>query len=172
MGCISAPNAAPPAQIKTNRAVLALPLMFQARALRRVGWQTAMGLRFDPFTLSSSHCPPQSNDAIGGAGGPNSVCGRHHLCLLIGRPLLRRWRAHCEGVVGQRVVGFRRAGSLSSLSMVITMTNAQDNESKDRAWNDPHRCQICCHVGRRRIEATKEADDNGIPPLAATTGEE
>jgi hypothetical protein len=52
------------------------------------------------------------------------------------------------------------------------MTEAWDNESKDRAWDDHHCCEICCHVGLRTIEVTEEADDDGIPPSAAATGEE
>ena len=130
------------------------------------------GSRFVLFMSLSSHCPPQSDDAIGGAGGPNSVCGCYRLCLLIGRPCLRGRRARCEGVAQQRVVGFGRARSLL-LSLMTTMTTkAWDDESKDGAWNDPHCCWIRCHVGRWTIEATEEAVHNTIPPLAAATGEE
>ena len=172
MGPVSAPKAAPPAQIKTNGACLALPTMFRARRSRRVGLETVIGLRFVPFALSSFHRPPQSNDAIGGAGGPNSVYGRHCLCLLIGRPCLHGRRACCKGVVQQRVVGFGRAQSLSLSAMTTTMTKTRDDESKDGAWDDPHCCRILCHVGQRTIEAAEEAEDNAVPPLAAATGEE
>jgi hypothetical protein len=139
MGRVSAPEAAPPAQIKTNRACSALPTMFRACAARRVGRQIAMGLRFDPFASLSSHRPPRSDDAIGGTGGPNSgVCGRHRLDLLIGCLCLHGRRAHCEGIVRRRVVGFGRARSLLLSSMATTRTKARDNESEDGARNDPH----------------------------------
>ena len=72
-------------------------------------------------------------------------------------------------------MGFERVHSLSLLLllwMATTTTKAQDDKSKDRAWNDPRCCQICCHVGQRMIKATEEAEDDAIPPLAAATGEE
>ena len=172
MGCVSAPKAAPLVQIKTNRACLALRMIFRARASRRVGRQTAMGLRFVPFALLSSHCPPWIDDAIGGAGGPNSVCGRHCLHLLIGHPCLRGRRARCKGIVRGMVMGFGRAQSSSSLSTATMTTKARDDKSEDGAWDDPRCCWIRCHVGQRMIEVTEEAEDDTIPPLAAATGED
>ena len=65
-----------------------------------------------------------------------------------------------------------RAQSLLPLLTATTTTKAQDDESKDGAWNDPHHCWIRCHIGRRTIEATEEAEDKAIPPSAAATGEE
>ena len=61
-------------------------------------------------------------------------------------------------------MGFERAQSLSSSSTATTTTKARDNESKDGAWNDPRCCRIHCHIGRRTIEGTEEAEDDVIPP--------
>ncbi len=61
-------------------------------------------------------------------------------------------------------MGFERAQSLSLSSTATTTTKARDNESKDGAWNDPRCCWIHCHIGRRTIEATEEAQDDAIPP--------
>ena len=44
-------------------------------------------------------------------------------------------------------------------------TKARDDGSEDGAWDDPRRCRIRCHVGRRTIEATEEAEDDAILPL-------
>ena len=79
------------------------------------------------------------DDAIG-AGGPNSVCGRHCLCLLIGCPCLRGRRARCECIVQPRVLGFGKARSSSLLTTLTMTTKARDDESKDEAWDDPRCC--------------------------------
>jgi hypothetical protein len=141
------------------------------RAKRRTRRREEERSRFVPFASSSSHRPPRSDDAIGGSGGPNSVCGHHCLRLLIGRPHLRGQRACCKGVVRRRVVGFGRAQS-SSLLTATTATKARDNKSEDGAWDDPRRCWIRCHVGLRTIKVTEKAEDDAIPPSTAATGEE
>jgi hypothetical protein len=78
--------------------------------------------RFVPFAVLSSHCLPWSNGAIEGAGSPNSVCGRHYLHLLIGRPCLPGWRVLCKGIIQRRVVGFGRVRS-SLLSSIVNSNN-------------------------------------------------
>jgi hypothetical protein len=67
------------------------------------------------------------------------------LCLLIGLPCLRGWRARCKGVVGRRVVVERAQSPLWSTA--TTTTKARDNKSEDGAWEDPHGCRIRCYIG-------------------------
>ena len=124
----------------------------------------ALGQQQPPMSMTPSEVQVAQTPSV-------AVIG-HRLRLLIGRPCLHGWRARCEGVIRRRVMGFGRAGSSLSSSTAAMTTKARDDGSEDGAWDDPRRCRIRCHVGRRTIEATEEAEDNAIPPLAAATGEE